>query len=203
MTFPRGRLKLVTLVAAILVVAGASWALFKDHSHNTQTAKNQAPGSNPASPKPPPDVSQTTTIETSYFKYQKPANWAQMSKSNLDALGATSGIGRPSPTVTFTTKVSSPAPSTSAELKDSALTGLRKLSNFTLVSSADTKIDRQPGQKFTYTFSSNDGQIKLTQQLSLIPYKQKSYFLLFSSNSSDFDKSKPDFDKIETSFHFK
>ena len=71
------------------------------------------------------------------------------------------------------------------------------------MSTVDTKVDGQAGQKFTYNFSDSSGKNKTTQQMSVIPYKQKTFFLLFSSAAGDYDKQTDDFASILASFKFK
>jgi hypothetical protein len=155
-----------------------------------------------------PDQGQTTTaavkpagIGTADFTYQKPAGWAQLAQEVLDANHATSGIGRsPESSATFTIRTASSVPTSDADLKDSTLNELRKLSQFELLNSGPTQVDGKAGQKFTYQFEAAD---KIKQEMSVIVYKQKTFFLLFSSADTDFDKQAADFAGILSGFKFK
>ena len=141
------------------------------------------------------------TIDTADFTYPKPNAWAVLAKSRLDLTGANSGIGvGAGPIATFTTRVSSAAPSSNSDLTSSTLSELKKLSKFQLVSDVVTKVNGKSGQKFTYKFSDTS---TVRQEMSVIVYKNKTYFLLFSATDSDFDKQAIDFNAILSGFKFK
>ena len=202
MSFPRRKLKVVALLAIVILMAlvfGWRWhgSPPKNQAQSQpQTSKTTGnPGQQPTAAKP----------GTADFSYQKPAFWAEMSQKLLGASGAASGIAHPNaPVATFTIKVSPSTPSNESELKNSSLNDIKKNAhNFALVSSVETTVDGQRGQKFTYSFTDLTGQNKLIQQMSVIPYKGKTFFLLFSSAAPDFDKQKAGFTDILSSFQFK
>ncbi len=190
---------------AVAMLLSAGWLIFKPSPKSTTTVAGGAAGS---------QTTQTTTkgasptklvtIETSDFKYSKPVGWAEISPKILDSTGAASGIGRPTePVATFSIKVSNAIPKDNNDLKDTTLGELKKFTNFQLVSDVDTKLDGQPGQKFTYSFSGSSGDNKTIQQMSVVPYKGKTFFLLFSSAAADYDKQTGDFSAILGTFKFK
>src|SRR3990167_5853748 len=195
------RSRLIALaVVATLAVGG--WLAFKpDSSSNQATEPVNISGGQSVSQ----DASGTAFIETADFKYEIPACWLQMKKEVLEQTGATSGIGRvSSSSATFATRVSTSTPKNDDELKNNSLDDIKKNApNFALLSSLSTKVDGHSGYKFTYSFTDKDGQNKLRQQLSAVPYKTKTFFLLASSSDGDFDKQKGEFDKILNSFRFK
>lgn len=201
MRFWKNKPRVVAVIAvAFLLTAG--WLAFKPSAKPTTTSKpvtsqaaSATKGANPA---------KLVTIETADFKYAKPVGWAEISPKILDSIGAASGIGRPTaPVATFSVKVSNAVPKDNNDLKNTTLGELKKFTNFQLVSDVDTKVEGQTGQKFTYNFSDLTGNNKTTQQMSVIPYKQKTFFLLFSSAAADYDKQTSDFAGILSSFHFK
>lgn len=208
------RFRLVVLVAVAALVVGGSWLAFKpDHKNaaSTQTTKpagvsvGQPAGSSTGTASNTLGNSTVALIETADFKYDIPTGWIQMKKDVLDRIGATSGIGSISNlTAIFKTSVSSSTPKDENELKNHALDDIKKNAPyFTLLSSVSTKVDGHSGQKFTYSFTDAEGNNKLRQQLSVIPYKSKTFFLLASSTDADFAKQVSEFDKILASFHFK
>lgn len=167
-------------------------------------SKVTAPTGQGSNQTPPASVGKSLDVATSDFHYTKPAGWATLAKADLDAQTAASGIFHTSPAASFTIKVSGSTPASATELKNSTLDDIKKNApNFTLLTSTSTKVDGQSGQVFGYTFTDKAGQNKLRQQLSAIPYKGKTYFLLFSSLDSDYDKQATDFGGILASFKFK
>jgi hypothetical protein len=202
MRFSKNKPRVVAVVAvAVLLVAG--WLAFKPSpktptTTSTPDTSQNTPGTKGADP------AKLVTIETADFKYAKPVGWAEISQKALDSTGAASGIGRPTePVATFSIKVSNATPKDNNDLKNSTLNELKKFTNFQLVSNVDTKVDGQAGQKFTYNFSGSSGKNKTTQQMSVVPYKQKTFFLLFSSATADYDKQAGDFSAILSTFKFK
>lgn len=152
----------------------------------------------------PASVAVSSDVATNDFHYTKPAGWATLAKTNLDAEGAASGIARISPPVKFTVKISNSTPSSTNELINSTLDDIKKNApNFKLLASASTKVDGQSGQVFTYTFTDPDGKTIIREQLSVAPYKGSTFFLLFYTTDSDFDKQATDFGGILASFKFK
>ncbi len=191
MRFWRSRSKLAT-VLAIAILATGGWLIFKPDNKNPTLATKGA------------NLAKQVSIETADFKYSKPVGWIELSPKVLDSTGAASGIGRPSePVATFSVKVLDTTPKDNNDLKKSTLNGLSEFTNFQLVSDVDTKVDGQAGQKFTYNFSNTSGNNKTAQQMSVVPYKQKTFYLLFSSAAADYDKQTGDFTNILASFHFK
>lgn len=204
-------------VVVALVVAGllaAGWFAFiksdqKNPSPATQT--NQPANAQTGQTSQPNAGSQTTTsptgtfVEKTNYKYEVPSGWVELKKEALDQAGADSGIGRVSAlAATFRTRLSTSTPKDETELKNSTLDDVkRNAPNFTLMSSVSTKVDNQSGQVFIYTFSDTASQQKFRHQLSAVPYKGKTFFLLASSIDSDFDKQTAEFKKILDSFKFK
>ncbi len=200
MTFPKNRSRVVALLAIAILIAAGAWLLFKPapktNNGNSQPSTQQGLQTG--------SQAQPVKEEAQDFTYQKPADWAEMTKKLLDASGAASGIARPTtPAGTFTVKVSSTTPKDSNDLKNGTLAELKKFSHFNLISSADSKVDGVAGQKFNYSFSDASNQNSVTQEMNVVVHNQKTYFLLFSGASGDFDKEKPDFAQILTSFKFK
>ncbi|GEM_PF-1298778 len=206
MRFGISRNRVVAGVATALLVAGGAWLAFG--RGDNKPATTTVPGTSQTTPAllatKGADPAKLVTIEVTEFKYDKPAGWAQMAQKVLDSSGAASGIARPAaPTATFTIKVNSAVPKDNNDLRDSTLTELRKFSHFSLISSADTKVDSKSGQKFVYSFSDINDENKVTQNISVVVNKQKTFFLLFSSAAADYDKQTGDFAAILGSFHFK
>jgi len=195
----------VALVVAAFLLFVGGWLVFKPSRNNaistaTTPVTGQTSLATPAATAT--DPVKLDSVETADFKYVKPSGWAEISTKTLESTGAASGIGRPTdPVATFSIKVSNAIPKDSNDLKNSTLNELKKFTNFQLLSDADTKVDGQADQKFTYTFTS--GSNKITQQMNVIPYKQKTFFLLFHSTTADFDKQTSDFAGILSNFHFK
>jgi len=185
------RLKVIIFAAVILVGVGAGFFILRP------SQKESAPSSNPNNPK----VTEQGEIPAEDFSYQKPKDWATLSKEALDPHDAVSGMSRiAAPAASFTVKVSSSTPKSDDELKNSTLDDIKKnASNFELISSGATNIDNHAGQKFTYKYGSGN---KTKQELSVIVYKQKTFFLLFTAAEADFDKQQADFDKILSDFKF-
>lgn len=201
MRFSKNRSRVVALVAvAVLLVA--SWLVFKPSPKTSTPTGGQTSGQ--AQTTTPSSASSQTYVETADFKYSKPVGWAKISQKTLDFTGAASGIGRPTePVASFNIKISNAIPKDNNDLKNSTLSELKKFTNFQLTSTVDTKVDGQAGQKFTYNFSDSSGKNKTTQQMSVVSYKQKTFFLLFSSAAADYDKQAGDFNNILASFKFK
>lgn len=202
MRFYKNKSRLVVAVAvAMLLTAG--WLAFKPSPKAPATTS--APGtSQTTTTTKGADPTKTVSIETADFKYSKPPGWAKLSQKTLDSTGAASGIGRPTdPVASFSVKVSGAIPKDNNDLKNSTLNELKKFTNFQLVSDVDTKVDGQAGQKFTYSFSDSSNNSKTTQQMNVVPYKGKTFFLLFSSAATDYDKQASGFAGILSSFHFK
>lgn len=168
-------------------------------------SKVTAPTGQGTNQAPPASVAKSLDVATSDFHYTKPIGWATLAKTDLDAKGAASGIIlATTPSASFTVKISASVPNSTTELKNSTLNDIKaNAPNFVLISSTSLKVNNQAGQSFIYTFTDKAGQNKLRQQLVAIPYKGKTYFLLFSSNDTDFGARQADFDKILTSFKFK
>ncbi len=205
MVFRKNRSKVVAAAVVVLLAAGG-WLAFKPSQKTATTTSTPATSqtTQPASTTKGADPTKTVLIETADFKYAKPTGWAELSPKILDSTGAASGIGRPTePVATFSIKVSNAVPKDNNDLKNSTLSELKKFTNFQLVADVDAKVDGQAGQKFTYNFSDSSGKNKTTQQMSVVPYKQKTFFLLFSSAATDYSKQTNDFANILSSFHFK
>jgi hypothetical protein len=202
MRFYKNKPGVVAAVAVAMLLA-AGWLAFKPSPKTTTTSTPGTSQSTQAAKGA--DSTQTVTIETADFKYAKPVGWVEISSKTLGSTGAASGIGRPTePVATFSIKVSNATPKDSNELKNSALDDIKKNApNFALLSSVSTKVDGQTGQKFTYNFSDSSGNNKTTQQMSVLPYKQKTFFLLFSSAAADYNKQTGDFTSILNTFKFK
>src|SRR3989338_2741647 len=195
------RFRLIALaVVATLAVGG--WLAFNPNSSSTQATEpvNISGGQSVSQ-----DASGTAFIETADFKYEIPAGCKQRKRKVLEQSGASSGFGRvASSSATFATRVSSSTPKNDDELKNNSLDDIKKNApNFALLSSLSTKVDGRSGYKFTYSFTDKDGQNKLRQQMNVIPYKGKTFFLLFSSAAADYDKQTTEFNKILVSFKFK
>ena len=205
MHFLKSRSRVVAAAAIVVLLAVGSWLVFKP-KHQSLTPQNPQPvgvqAGQTTTGQRGADPTKLVTIETADFSYAKPAGWAEISPKALN--GANSGIGRPTvPVATFTIKVSSVVPKDDAEVKDSVLSAPKYLPNFGLISSESTKVNGQPGQKFIYSYTDSKGSNKITSNMSVVVYKQRSFFLLFSSGADDYDKQVGDFDKILASFKFK
>lgn len=202
MTYPKLKPKtLIVIIILLLAVMGSGLLTLKfTHKSKPSTSTAAKNGQGQATPKALQQSGVEAVVETNNFKYQRLKDWVLFSNEFLNSRGAISGIGRPdTPVATFLINVSSTVPS-NTELKNAALDAPKKLANFQLLSSKDTKVDGQSGQQFIYTFGDKD---KTKQEMNVIIYKQKTYFLLFSSTEAEFDKSSPDFAKILASFTFK
>lgn len=184
---------------AILAIAIASIAFgWFPHKSTTTTT---TPASSTVTKAPDPAT--TSTIDAGVFTYSKPAGWATITKTVLDTSGAVTGIGRTStPTTTLLIKVSDSVPKNNDELVNSVLSAHKLLQNFQLISSVTTKVNGQSGQKFTYSYAQST-DTKLTQQMNVVVYKQKTYIILFSSLTPDYNQQTADFAKILDSFKFK
>lgn len=204
MRFYKNKSRLVAAVAVAMLLS-AGWLAFKPSPKTPATIST--PGTSQTTTTTTTkgaDPAKLVTIETADFNYAKPAGWAEISPQTLASTGAASGIGRPTePVATFSIKVSTTVPKDNNDLKNGTLNELKKFTNFQLVSDVDTKVDGQAGQKFTYSFSGSSGNSKTTQQMSVVPYKGKTFFLLFSSAATDYDKQAGDFSAILASFKFK
>ena len=205
MSYPKRKLKLLALlVVCLLFVAIAGFFVIKKLSPvkttgptgSHQTASNTN-NQGQSTPQPTQPANGSIRGGAADFSYQSPAGWADMSKQVLDASGAASGIShQTSPTATFTIKVSNAIPKDTNDLKNSTLNELKKFSNFALIANVDTNINGKTGQKFTYTFSDKNGNNKVKQEINVVVYNQKTFFLLFSSSESDFAKQSADFPQI-------
>lgn len=195
MRFYKNRSRVVTAIAIAMLITAGWLALKPDHdgaSTNTTPAGVSTSQSS---------TSSTTSIETADFKYEVPAGWVQIKKEALDQTAATSGIAHVAAlSATFKTSMD---PSTPKDDSSTLSVFKKNAPNFALLSSVDTKIGGNSGRQFTYTFTSTDGKSKIRQQLSVIPYKGKTFFLLFSSVDSDFAQQTSDFSKVLASFKFK
>lgn len=204
MRLPSSRKGVVVALTAAVLVAGGGWLALKPSPKITTTptpATNQT--TQTATTTNGTDSAKTATIETADFKYTQPSGWVQMAQKGLDSSGAVSGIARPTELVaTFTINESDSIPKNNDELKNSVLDAPKHLQNFKLISSETLKIDGQAGQKLTYTFTHSTGD-KITQQASIVVFKQKVFILLFSSAAGDYDKQTGDFTNILNSFKFK
>jgi len=196
----KSKSKLVALVVVILVAGGTGLWLLRDSPKTTQTPGSNA-GQSTTQNQPSAQALQPAKTEAADFTYQKPQGWVAIAKDRLGSSGAISGIGRPTePKVTFSVKVSDSVPKDSNDLKNNALNDIKKNApNFALVSSADTKVDGKSGQKFIYVFGSQD---RIKQEMTVIIYKQKTFFLLFTAAEADFDKSSAEFAQILADFKF-
>ncbi len=204
MRFPKNRSRVVA-ATAVVVLLTAGWLAFKpSHKAPTTTSTPVTSQTTRATPATKgADPAKLVTIEAADFKYAKPVGWAKISQKTLDSIGAASGIGRPTdPVASFSINESDSIPKNNDELKNSVLSAPKHLQNFELISSETLKIDGQGGQKFTYTFTDSTGN-KITQQTSVVVYKQKAFILLFSSAAANYDKQTGDFANILASFHFK
>ncbi len=199
--------KLVLLLVLLFIVGvGSFFIINRLRSSQTTSNTSDQQQANPQAGSQPTTPTNNTigNMGTSDFNYLRPEGWSEISKKVLETSGAASGIGRAtSPAATFTMKVSSSTPKNTSELKNATIAELKNFSNFVLVANVETKIDGKTGQKFTYTFSDKDGNNKVKQEMSVIVYKQKTFFLLFSSSAADFDKQSAEFTKILSSFKFK
>lgn len=196
-------------VVAALVVAGllaAGWFAFKPEPKPTTTATKPTTSqtTDTTTTERGADPAKLVAIETADFKYEKQAGWAEISPILLESTGAASGIGRPTePVATFSIKVSSSVPKDNNDLKNSTLNELKKFTNFQLTTDTNIKVDNQSGQRFVYNYTDSEGQNKSTQQMDVVVYKQKTFFLLFSSSADDYSKQTKDFDQILKGFQFK
>lgn len=178
------------LIVVVLVAASTSFLIV--NLKNTKPDKGQVSTS---------VIKESANIETQDFSYKRPSGWAELSQEVLNSSNASSGIGRtPAPSATFTVRSSAATPSDATDLKNSTINELKNLSNFELINSVDKQVDGKSGQKFTYRYGNAD---KLKQELYVVVYKQKTFFLLFTSANADFDKQTGDFDKILADFKFK
>ncbi|MBI2592212.1 hypothetical protein HYW36_01925 [Candidatus Saccharibacteria bacterium] len=211
MRFFKEKFKLPVLVtiAALLVV---SWLVFKPDNKGSspasQTAQTTAPtsqtgqqtGETKATGQP-----LGTFVEKTDYKYEVPSGWVEIKKEALDQAGADSGIGRVAAlAATFRIKISFSTPSNDNQLRNNTLDDIKKNApNFALLSTTSTKVDGKSGYVFVYTFSDTSSKQKFRHQLSAVPNKGKTFFLLSSSVDSDFDKQTSEFKKITDSFKFK
>lgn len=202
MSYPKSKLKLVAVLAVVLVAVVAGYLIFNKSDGSSKPATTTSKES-AYQAKTNPKITKPATVAAADFDYQKPAGWAKLAQDTLDLSTATSGIGQATkPGAQFTVKVSSSTPLNADDQKNSTLAQLKQLSSFELLASGDTNVDGKAGQIFTYTFSGTD-KIKVKQQLGVVVYKQKTFFLLFSSADSDFGRLQPEFNQILTGFKFK
>lgn len=201
MTYRKSRLKVIILIVVVLAAVAVGWLVFKPSAKTSPQPPTNKPGTSTTKNS---DQGQTTTptekASSEDFTYQTPENWAALSKELLDSSKANSGIGhKVAPFATFKVSVTDGATS---DLKNATLSGLKKLTNFSLLASGDAKLDGQTAQKFTYTFEGQDKSSQ-KQELYVLVYKQKTFSLLFSSTEADYDKQAVDFAVIFSSFKFK
>ena len=198
----RTQLKLLAIGVLVVIVLGVGFLVLRPSPDKTTSASDAKKGSS----SPQTNIegvarSQAAPVDTGDFKYQKPAGWGKLTQEVLDKSGAVSGIGQPpNLAATLTIKVSDSTPVNNADLKESSLNELKKLSDFKLLSFSETKVDGKYGQKFIYQYGANDSKVK--QELFVVPNKGKTFFLLFSSADSNFNKHASDFDNILSSFTF-
>lgn len=186
----------VLLIILIIVITIGFFLVnrFPKHSSKSTNQQNSQGKTNIS-------TTQIPYNETNDFRYSIPSGWAKLSQTVLNSQEATSGIGRiSSPIASFSVKVSSNIPKNNTDQKDSTMNELRNLSNFELLLYEETTVNNKAGQKFTYRFG---GSTKIKQELTVIVYKQKTFFLLFSSNEADFNNQATDFSTILSSFIFK
>ncbi len=194
---------MIVLAAVAVLVLGA-WLAFKPDSTRTTNTPVTGQTTQATASTKGADPSKAVLIEADGFRYEKPAGWAEISSKTLESNGSASGIGRPTePVATFGVRIADSTPKDSNDLRNGTLSELRKFTNFQLVSDVNTKVDNQSGQIFVYSFSDSEGKNKTTQQMSVIPYKGKTFFLLFSSAAANYDKQTAEFNKILVSFKFK
>src|SRR3990167_4660482 len=204
----------VVAAAAVAGLLAVGWFVFtgpeqKNSTPATQTnkpANAQTGQSNqPAANNQATNSALGTFVERTDYKYEVPSGWFEMKKETLEQAGADSGIGRVSAlAATFRIKVASSTPKNDNELKNNTLDDVkRNAPNFVLVSTNSTKVDNKAGYVFVYAFTDTSSQQKFRHQLSAVPYKGKTFFLLASSIDSDFDKQTTEFKKILDSFRFK
>lgn len=205
------KFKLLALAAVAALLAG--WLIFKPDNKSpspaTQTgqAATVQTGQSGTANAEPKTTEQPlgTFIEKADYKYAVPSGWAEMSKEVIQRTEADSGIGRITDlAATFRIKIAPSTPSNDNELKNNTLNDVKRNAvNFTLVSTNSTKVDSKPGYVFVYTFTDTSSKQKFRHQLSAVPNKGKTFFLLASSVDSDFDKQVAEFQKILASFKFK
>ena len=204
----------VVVAAAVAGLLVAGWFVFlgPDQKNSTPaTQTNQPANAQTGQSNQPAADSQATNsplgtfVEKADYKYEVPSGWFEMKKETLEQAGADSGIGRVTAlAATFRIKVASSTPKNDNELKSNTLDDVkRNAPNFVLVSTNSTKVDNKAGYVFVYAFTDTSSQQKFRHQLSAVPNKGKTFFLLASSVDSDFDKQTEEFKKIIDSFHFK
>jgi len=185
----------ILLIILIIVITIGFFLVNRFPKHNSKSTNQQNSQEKTNSP-----TTQTPYNETSDFRYPILSGWSKLSQTALNSQGAISGIGHTSnPISSFSVKVSSNTPRNNVDQKDSTISELNKLSNFELLLYEETTVDGKTGQKFTYCFGDNT---KTKQELIVIVYKQKTFFLLFSSDETDFNNQTTDFSKILSSFIF-
>lgn len=190
-----GVLLAVVLVAIILVVM-----FFVSKPANDKPKSNDQPAKKTETAL---QTSTAATLSTDYFTYDKPTEWAILAKERLDSVGAITGTGRPPGlSATFTVRVSEALPKNDNDLRDSTLAELKKLPGFTSLASTKTTIDGKSGYKFSYISTPAKNE-KVKQDLVVVANAGKTFFLLFSSPSEDFDKYAAEFTAILNSFKFK
>src|SRR3990167_3478735 len=204
----------VVAAVAVTVLLAAGWFVFikPDQKNSTPTTQTNQPtnaqtgqSNQPAADSQATNLPTGTFVEKADYKYEVPSGWIEMKKETLEQAGADSGIGRVSAlAATFRIKVASSTPKNDNELKNNTLDDVkRNAPNFVLVSTNSTKVDNKAGYVFVYAFTDTSSQQKFRHQLSAVPNKGKTFFLLASSVDSDLDKQTEEFKKIIDSFHFK
>ncbi len=206
MRFRKSKSRVVVSLAIVALLVAAVWLSFKPkHEPQSVTQTGTTTGQTATQTNSGTNADGTAFIDTADFRYDIPSDWVQMKKDVLDRIGATSGIARVSSTTAlFKTTISASTPKNNTELKNNTLDDIKKNApHFALLSSVGTKVDGKSGQVFIYTFTDTSGQNKFRQQLSAVPNKGKTFFLVASSADSEFDKQTGEFKKILDSFKFK
>lgn len=189
-------------IAILIVIVAVASISLGWYPHKSASKPSTAQPTSTTTTVKAPDPATKSTIDVGTFTYDKPAGWAAIATSALQSSGSITGIGlSSSPSVTFTAKIVDSVPASDTALKNDTLAGLKKFSDFTLISNTSVKVSGQSGQQFVYSFSGTSG--KSNQRLIEVVYKQKTFMLLFQSPSSDYDKQATDFAKILDSFKFK
>ncbi|OGL35981.1 hypothetical protein A3F65_02675 [Candidatus Saccharibacteria bacterium RIFCSPHIGHO2_12_FULL_47_16b] len=186
MVMPKlNRKQLILLVAA--VVTAVATLLWSQPFVSNKTTPSEQP---------------STSIESSNFDYPRPDGWIKLSQTALKDVKAESGLGHgaPPPIGLFLVSVdtSTSLPKNNDDLKNQALKTIPK--NIELISSGDTTISDQPAIKLTYKIT---GSQPSKNEVNVVVYNKKIYYLLVTAAEKDFDSQRADFDRILTGFKFK
>lgn len=185
------RSQYLTLSLIVIAVIGVL-LIIDSRSQPTQTTQ------------PPQSSSIPTAIESRNkdFEYPRPDGWIKLSQTALNDSKADSGLGHgaPPPIGLFLVSVDTPSslPKNNNDLKTQALRTIPK--NIELISSGDTTISGQPAIKLIYKIT---GSQPSKNEVSVVIYNKKIYYLLVTAAEKDFDGQRADFDKILTGFKFK